>query len=174
MPAVHSETCRASFCIPRSASAVPVPSTRSSAERPEPQEHRKQRIYKKHHQHGKDTPQKRIPQTHIALEIESDPGIIPPFLMKNFFQQEPRDKLYERTQDHSSQKQEKEIVCKLRQKDRIGHRADPIDRAQGPAHKAPVNKSFPLHRRRADLAAPTRKGIDKEKPHKLIERIYHL
>ena len=92
--------------------------------------------------------------------------------MKNFFQQEPRDKLYERPQDHSSQKQEKEIVCKLRQKDRIGHCADPIDRAQGTAHKPPVNKSFPLRRRCADLAAPARKGIDKETEKKLFSPFF--
>ena len=125
------------------------------------------------HQKGHQAPDCGVPGADIAPKVPLVLGVVPPFLMKKLLQQPAGDQLQEGGDQGAAQEQEKQVFMQVGQKQGEQHTAQSVGGGEGGVQKAPVNQAVFSHRRQGGLGQPAQKGVQEEKPQKLIGIIDH-
>ena len=111
-----------------------------------------------HKQNRHHSERQSAQKTHPAINIKCPFGVIPPALMKHFFQK-PRSKIFQNTRyNHSGRKQRKHIF-NITQKYQNQPRSHTVYRAKASVQKAAVHKFSVLYRIKNTLICPSDKAI---------------
>ena len=108
------------------------------------------------------TPGNRKPETNIAVEVEGLVRVIPPALVKYFFQHKASGPFQSGGQDNGTQEQQQEVALQRLQKGQHDDHSKAVDRAPGAVEKSPVDKAARDQGGIADLGTPAQKGVDEK------------
>ena len=104
-------------------------------------------------------PEQRKFQTDISLDIERKRGIIPPFLVKQLFQQKPGEIFKQRRDQNGADKQQQEIFVKRLQKLCRGQYAESVDRTDRTVQETAVHEFPAVYTGKNDFRTPSEKAV---------------
>ena len=116
-----------------------------------------------HEQTGK-TPGQGEFQTDIAAQVKGLVAVVPPALVKEFFQYKAGQPFQGGSDQHAPHKQQGEALTEGGQQAQHQNRPEAVNGAQRAVEKAPVDEFPRVQRREAHFHTPAQKGINEKEP----------